>query len=146
MRYTPNRVIGDWELHEISVGERLPCSDAFANAKDDDLVNIYGELRLLRAAGCPPDRHRGNPEVERWKRRCKGAQQDVTFWVLKAKPSGWRLYFFAPDPSERRIVFLYAVNKKRNDRNPKDFQRLCNLRDKLTSGRASTEPLYFPDR
>jgi hypothetical protein len=70
----------------------------------------------------------------------------MTFFVLKAKPSGWRLYFTVPDLQHRRLVFLFSTQKKRNARNPEDFQKLCRLRGKLLDGIVSTEPLYIPPR
>ncbi|MGH7621120.1 MAG: hypothetical protein ACREMU_02160, partial [Gemmatimonadaceae bacterium] len=74
--------------------------------------------------------------VQPWSGRCKGDRAKTTFYVLKAKPTGWRLYFTASDPARREIVFLYAVNKKRNARDQKDFKKLCRHGDRLVSGDA----------
>lgn len=149
MRYDRDAAADDWEMDEIVVRDgKRPCSDAYAAATDEELVQIFRELRLLRAAGVPPDRHRGNPIVQSWKGKCKGEHSRSEFFVLKAKPSGWRLYFFVPDRKQRRIVFLYSVNKKKNEHDQEDFQRLCNHRNKLFSGDSGvrTEPIEIPDR
>jgi hypothetical protein len=146
MRYNPEMAADDWELLEIVTGAKRPCSDAYARANTDDLVQIFRELRLLKAAGCPPNRLRGNPEVEIWKGRCPGAHKACTFFVLKAKPSGWRLYFWLKDSQNRQLVFLYAVNKKRNDRNQEDFNRLCHTRDRVGRSGVRLERIYIPRR
>jgi hypothetical protein len=148
MRYDPEAAADDWEMLEIVVRGRRPCSDEYAEAKDDDLVKIFRELRLVRATGMPPDRHRGNPDVQKWSGRCRGSHKQVVFYVLKAKPSGWRLYFFVPEAPRRRMIFLYAVNKKRDERNQEDFQRLCRYRSDVESRRddISLEPIEIPDR
>ena len=146
MRYVRARVDGDWILEELLERGRRPCSDAFADANDDDFVSIFSECRLLIAAGVPADKTKGNPEVEVWKKPCKGDSQKSTFYVLKAKPSGWRLYFYVPDRNQRKVTFLYAVNKKRNERDQSDFQKLCGLRNKIDRGVAGIDHFYVPDR
>ena len=146
MSYILLRAVDDWAIDELMLGHRRPCSDAYARARDEELIQIFRELRLLRAAGCPPDQTRGNPEVDPWKGRCKSSHHLSTYFVLKAKPSGWRLYFMVPDLVVRRVVFLYAVPKKKNARDQKDFQKLCNLEGKLRSGVAGTVELEIPHR
>lgn len=146
MRYIRERAADDWELLEIVVGEKRPCSDAYSRAAMKDWIHIFRELRLLKAAGCPPDRLLGNPEVDAWKQQCKGDHHKSIFYVLKAKPSGWRLYFFVPDESKKQIIFLLAVNKKKDERNQEDFQKLCKAADRIRDRGASTERLFIPDR
>lgn len=146
MRYNRPGASNDWRLTEITKGEWRPFSDAFANANLKDLVAIAHELVLLRAAGVPPDKCKGNPEIQAWTGKCRSAHHKTTFYVLKAKPSGWRLYCCIPDPVSREILFLYAVNKKRQDRNPEDFEHLCRLREKLDAGVLGVADLYIPTR
>lgn len=146
MRYNRPGALDDWRLLEITRGDKRPFSDAFASAKIDDLVAIARELTLLRAAGVPPDRCRGNPEVQQWTKKCSSDHHTTTFHVLKAKPSGWRLYSYVPETARREVIFLYAVNKKRDDRNPEDFKRLCHALRKLDAGSFGTAELYIPTR
>jgi hypothetical protein len=148
MRYTLRRETDGWKIIELVIRDDRPCSDTYADARDEDLVQIFRELRLLRAAGMPPDQHKGNPDVQVWSKQCKNEHQKTKFFVLKIKPSGWRLYFMVPDHQHHRIIFLYAVQKKKHARNQEDFETLCRYRRTLASGRNDVrlEPLYIPDR
>lgn len=148
MRYDFRQATEDWDLSEIVLrnGRDRPCSDAYAEANDDDLADIFDALRKLRASGYPPDRNRGNPELETVKHRCDGDHKATPFIVLKAKPSGWRLYFYIKDRERRQAEFLYAVHKKRWRRNDDDFTRCCTLLAASRGGSAGSDRLHIPDR
>jgi hypothetical protein len=146
MHYDPLAAKTDWELLEVVRRGRRPCSDAYveeANAKE--LANIFSELRLLQAAGCPPDRLRGAPEVEIVDRYVNGTLR-IPVWVLKAKPSGWRLYFYVRDREQRIIEFLHAVRKKRWKRDPADFERCARILDGVVAGDTESDTLEIPPR
>ena len=151
MRYDVSGATDDWELLEIVKNGRRPCSDTFAkNANDAELLAILGELRLLRASGCPPDRTRGNPDTEKVG-KCvvqhpQRGRVAITVSVLKAKPHQWRLYFHVKDQARKQVEFLYAVAKKRWERDPDDLKRCCRLLEDVFAGRAQSEPLYVPAR
>lgn len=148
MRYDIRRATDDWELTEIVLrgGRKRPCSDAYSKANDDELGDIFAALRKLRASGFPPDRNRGNPEIETHKQKCKGEHKARTFAVLKAKPSGWRLYFYIKDRDQKQAEFLYAVHKKRWKRDEDDWDRCCSLHDASRAPDSSSERLHIPDR
>src|SRR5262245_26115617 len=115
MRYDLSRATSDWRLVEVvKPGGRRPCSDVYAKANDRELGDVFEALRLLRASGFPPDRTKGNPEIEIVKYQCPKCHSKTAFGVLKAKPSGYRLYFKVRDQSSKEVVFLFAVNKKKN--------------------------------
>lgn len=147
MRYNPSSAVSDWKFVEVvkKNGSRF-CSDVYADANDEDLADVLSALRLLRASGYPPDRSRGDPEIETEKHKCKGAHKTTAFVVLKAKPSGYRLYFHIRNKSSREAVFLYAVHKKRNGRDPADFDRCCTILAGLEAGNYETRDLIIPDR
>jgi hypothetical protein len=145
MRYTAPDPKTDWELLEIVRRDRRPCSDAYSSANDEELVRVFGQLLLLRAAGCPSDRERGSPAIQRVEKyKVRGSRQTIAIYVLKTTPSSWRLYFFVQDPKQRRIVFLYAVSKKTNKRDPADIKRCRKLWNALDSGDYHVEPLELP--
>lgn len=146
MRYDRTEATDDWSLLEVVDRGRCPCSDSFLNANDEELTRVFGELRLLRAAGCPPDETKGSPEIGKVTGKCKGAHSKTTFFVLKAKPTGWRLYFMIPCRERREAVFLYAVCKKEDRRDPEDFNRCCRIAEKLATGRFKLAALELPDR
>lgn len=146
MRYIAPAPDSDWELFELERREKRPCSDAYADdANDTELSHVLSQLRLLRAAGCPPDEERGRPNVQKvGKHTPRGSDHQVTVYVLKAKPSRWRLYFFVDDPQRRVIIFLYAVSKKTNARDPNDFKRCCTILDAYTAGEYALVEIEVP--
>jgi hypothetical protein len=146
MRYDRAEATDDWSLLEVVDRGRCLCSDEFLEANDEELARVFGELRLLRAAGCPPDETKGSPEIGKVTGKCKGEHAKSTFYVLKAKPTGWRLYFMIQSREQREVVFLYAVCKKEDRRDPEDFHRCCRIFKKLESGRCRLAALELPDR
>jgi hypothetical protein len=149
MRYDPSRATNDWRLAEVvetgSAAHR-PCSDAYAAANDEELVHVFSALRLLIASGYPPDKERGNPEIELVKYKCKSDHHKTAFCVLKCKPSGYRLYFHVRDPTKQEAIFLYAVHKKKNKRDDADFDRCCKILRAFEDGKYTLEGLDVPDR
>lgn len=127
-----------WTLWQLVARPRSqpPCGlvvdDEIAKASGEDLRDIRSELRALSAAGIPPDTDLGRPNFDRIPYKCSGSHSKSTFYVLKAKPSGWRLYFVA-DAVHNQIIFLYVVNKKRTPRNTEDYDVCCNRLEKLNT-------------
>jgi hypothetical protein len=149
MRYDPSRATDDWRLAEVvktGSASRRPCSDAYAKANIEELVHVFSALRLLIASGYPPDRDRGNPEIETVKYKCKSDHHKTAFCVLKCKPSGYRLYFHVPDRTKREAIFLFAVHKKKDKRDDTDFARCCQILRAFESGDYTLEELEVPDR
>ena len=147
MRYVSPNAVDDWLLLEtVHRGKNL-CSDRYASANNEDLIHVFSALRLLMAAGCPPDECRGRPKTEHvGKYTPAGAEVRVAVFVLKAKPSGWRLYFYVLDRDKRQVEFIHSVQKKTNARDPKDFERCCRVLDKIWAGKTTKETLFIPDR
>lgn len=147
MRYTPQSLDDDWSLLEIERDGRRPCSDAYIDdANDRELVSVLSQLMLLRAAGCPPDPTKGLPNYQKAGKYRQSDGHLITVHVLKAKPSRWRLYYFVEDPEKKRIVFLYAVSKKTDKRDPQDLARCKRLLEDLERGRYSVVPIELPTR
>lgn len=121
----------DWHVQELvevdSAGRARAhaVSDAVSEIGDHPTIrHIRRAFLLARAAGVPPVVRQGQKEVEPWRGRCKGAKEDTTFYVLKAKPTGWRFYAIA-DMKIGVLTFLLAVHKKTDQRDPDDFERCC---------------------
>lgn len=147
MRYDLWDAVEDWQLFEVVRREKHLCSDNYADANDEELVQVFGALRLLQAAGCPPDLCKGNPETEFvGKHRPHGSKSGVSVFVLKAKPSGWRLYFYIGDRDLKEVVFLHSVHKKKNARDKRDFRRCCTVLEQVWRGETSRELLPLPPR
>lgn len=139
--YTP------WILLEVIKRERRPVSDQFRNPADanaEEQALIVRQLQLLAAAGIPPRPGRVSPILEPW---FKWTDVDGNRWpvyVLKAKPSHWRLYCCVASVSKRNIVFLHAVKKKENKRDQKDRKACERVLDGLHSGRYTAAALAIP--
>ena len=121
----------DWYLQELvltddrGVSREYVVSGAIVGLEPRVLKRIRNEMKQLRAAGVPPNRQRGRPEMQPWSGRCPGEHHDTTFLVLKAKPTGWRFYATV-DHALHVITFLYAVQKKTDARDPNDFPACCH--------------------
>jgi hypothetical protein len=47
-------------------------------------------------------------------------RKDEPIWLLKCKPSCWRLYFYVWEKGEiKRIIYVHAVCKKTNKEDPR---------------------------
>lgn len=136
-----------WVLLEVIKRARRPVSDQFRNPADanaEEQALIGRQLRLLAASGIPPGSGKVSPILEPW---FKWKDPDGNSWqvyVLKAKPSHWRLYCCVASVSRREIVFLHAVKKKENKRDGKDRQACERVLDGLHSGRYSAAALPIP--
>ena len=136
-----------WVLFEVLKHARRPVSDQFRNPADanaEEQALIGRQLRLLAASGIPPGSGKISPLLEPW---FKWKDPDGDSWqvyVLKAKPSHWRLYCCVSHVTRREIVFLHAVKKKENKRDRKDRQACKRVLDGLHSGRYGAASLPIP--
>lgn len=136
-----------WSLFEIVKGTRRPVSDQFSDPKDanaDERANIARELQLLRRSGIPPDLQRGNPDLQRvFKWQVQG-NPAIWVYVLKAKPSHWRLYCYVAESRRRIIEFIHAVKKKGTKRDPADQEACKRVLSGRFSGRIASAPFPLP--
>ncbi len=116
--------------------------DALKEANQDEAEGVMSKLQILRAAGCPADKTRGNPEIEHvGKCVVLARKKPVSVYVLKPKPGHWRLYFHIANREARVIEFLYSVKKKTNKRDPKDLDRCCTVLGDIFAGRTTRAPV-----
>lgn len=120
-----------WRLLEVVKRNRRPVSEAFQDANSVEQAILARELRLLLLAGMPPDPERVRPDIQKCFKWKSPRRQQAVVYVLKAKPSPWRLYFYV-NYTSRTIEFIYAVAKKENRRDPKD-EAAC---ERVLAGRA----------
>jgi hypothetical protein len=65
-------------------------------------------------------------------------------WILKAKPSCWRLYFHVYE-NTNQIFYLHAVCKKKDQQSPSDGRKARKrLNDSIAAGAPALE-IEFPD-
>jgi hypothetical protein len=136
----------DWTVLETVYGDERP-SQKWQDQNDDDLARLYHELRLLKAAGCPADREKGNPQIDPWEKyQPAGFARSFQIYVLKTTPARWRLYFYVPSRTNRQIEIIHAVAKKRQKRKSRpDLARCKFILDRIVEGTAECERLFIPD-
>jgi len=121
-----------------------PFSDALASSGTLPTQAVT-KMRMLQTLGWPQakrslkDRH-GHPLV---------VKKDEAIWLLKCKPSCWRLYFNVwengkENEKEKRIIFVHAVCKKRSDEDPSDAAKARSVFDGIRHGGSAITPFEFP--
>jgi hypothetical protein len=71
--------------------------------------------------------------------------KDDRIWLLKCKPSCWRLYFYVSEnATTTRIVYVHAVCKKRNRENPSDATHARSIVDTIRPGGSGISAFEFP--
>ena len=72
-------------------------------------------------------------------------KKDDVVWLLKCKPSCWRLYFYVrSNGKEKRIVYLYAVCKKKDAEDRSDAVKARNVYDGIRPGGSALTEFEFP--
>jgi len=158
MSYKPASADRDWEVVEIVRRGRGACASEWyqdeleqtlEGAIDDDVMDMLGQVRLLIAAGDPPNSERGRPTIQKvatHEFRHEKKRVRVKLMVLKGKPGHWRTYFIVPDHAACVAVCLYTVAKKTDSRDPTDVKHCTNLIERFYAGDFATRPLNVPSR
>lgn len=141
----------DWHVQElVELGSdgsprAFAVSDAISSiGTSSTLRHIRRAFLAIRAAGIPPIVRQGQKQAEPWTGRCKGASEDSTFYVLKAKPTEWRFYAVA-DMRVGVLTFVLAVQKKTDKRDRDDFERCCRAARLLRNGAQCASLARFLD-
>lgn len=128
---------GPWKLYEIETFQeggtrRLPVAIALSKAPPLDRNRLIALRKILLL----PTDEWPNP------RRAEVQRVEDDIFVLKAKPSQWRIYF-APIDAEQRFILLLAVEKKKNERNPNDIETAKRLLGAYRTKQAGAVPITF---
>jgi hypothetical protein len=119
----------------------LPFSTALAS-QPDRLAQVHNKIRMLQDLGWPEARRvlrdaHGHPLVSR---------KDDRIWLLKCKPSCWRLYFYVyATDQEKRIIYVHAVCKKRDREDRQDFLDARRIADGIRPGGSRITAFEFFD-
>jgi hypothetical protein len=89
----------------------------------------------------------GWPEAKRSLKDDKGrpriVKKDDVIWMLKCKPSCWRLYFYV-NKKTKQIVYLYAICKKSQAEDPAAAGEARRLYDTIGPGGSVLTHFEFP--
>jgi hypothetical protein len=72
-------------------------------------------------------------------------KKDEVVWLLKCKPSCWRLYFYVwENAKDKRIIYLHAVCKKQDAEDPGDAAEARSVHDGIWPGGSAITLFDFP--
>jgi hypothetical protein len=135
-----------WKTYEVfqrdGHGEYAvtPFSDALAVSGSTPTQAIT-KMRMVQELGWP--------EAKRVLTDDQGhhliVQKDKVIWLLKCKPSGWRLYFYVwKNGEEKRIIYVHATCKKKDAEDPNDAAEARSVHDGIRRGGSAITPFEFP--
>ncbi len=128
----------------VASGER-PFSESLADG-GDCLASAIGKMWLVGAHGWPEAKRvlrddKGRPLINR------ADDKDPAIWILKCKPSCWRLYFHVypnQNQGERRILYLHAKCKKKDRRDEEDARHARTVFESVRPGGSGIIRFEFP--
>src|SRR5260370_2007918 len=142
----PSDLSSGWMTHEVlqrdDQGKHTiaPFSDALA-ASGSLTTKAITKMRMVQDLGWPAakrvltDDH-GHPLI---------VKKDEVVWLLKCKPSCWRLYFYVwKNGKDKRIIYLHAVCKKKDAEDPYDAAEARKIHDGIRPGGSAITLFDFP--
>lgn len=121
-----------------------PFSDALASSGTMPTQAVT-KMRMVQSLGWPRAKRvlkddYGHPLV---------VKKDEVVWLLKCKPSCWRLYFYVyenkrKNGKEKRIIYLHAVCKQQDTEDPSDATEARRVHDGIRPGGSATTLFEFP--
>ena len=140
----PREPLSGWISYEVCwwAGEELvtPFTEA---------LSVSGKLAKQAVTKMRMVQHHGWPEARDQLKDNKGRKlivpKDDVIWLLKCKPSCWRLYFYVFQKEEvKRLIYLYAVCKRRDEENRNDAIFARRVADSIRPGGSSITEFDFP--
>jgi hypothetical protein len=135
-----------WLTYEVIMrddeGEHAitPFSDALA-VSGALPINALNKIRIVQELGWPTAKRDltddyGHPLI---------VKKDDIVWLLKCKPSCWRLYFYVwKNENEKRIIYLRAVCKKQDAEDPSDAVEARKIYDGIGPRGSGITIFEFP--
>jgi hypothetical protein len=148
MAIRPNLSSG-WVTYEViqknadGDHEFTPFSSALAigGATSAQAVN---KMRMVQDLGWPEASY----QLKDGLGRALIVKKDELIWLLKCKPTCWRLYFYvrqgANDNQEGRIIYVHAICKKKNRENASDAIAARRIADNIRPGGSGIRLFEFP--
>ena len=133
-----------WKTYEIYRKDShgnctiTPFSDALATSGSIPRQPIT-KMRLVQEIGWPEAKRRlkddhGHPLI---------VKKDGVIWLLKCKPTCWRLYFYVYE-NDKRIIYVHAVCKKADREDPGDAIEARRIADEIRPGGSAITIFEFP--
>jgi hypothetical protein len=114
-----------------------------------DTLAVSGSIAVQATTKMRMVQDLGWPEAKRVLKDDKGSlrivKKDDVIWLLKCKPSCWRLYFYVwKSEKEKRIIYLLAICKKSNAEDQGDAIEARRIHDAIRPGGSAITPFEFP--
>ena len=138
--------VSGWKTYEVYQKDNdgsygiTPFSDALGTPGKISAQPII-KLRMVQELGWPEAKRQlkdgdGHPLI---------VKKDDLIWLLKCKPSCWRLYFYVQKTdTEKRFIYVHAVCKKTDRENPGDADYARNIANGIRPGGSAITPFEFP--
>jgi hypothetical protein len=146
MMAEPRDLSSGWITYEVlqrdGQGEYTitPFSEALASSGTLP-TNAITKMRLVQYHGWPAAMR----ELKDDYGRLRIVKKDDVVWLLKCKPSCWRLYFYVrKNENEKCIIYLHAVCKKKDTEDPGDAAEARKVHDGIGPGGSAITPFEFP--
>ena len=102
------------------------------------------KMRMLQDLGWPEARRTLKDDQG----RSRIVKKNSDIWLLKCKPSCWRLYFYVCDEQQqqegKRIIFVHAVCKKKDKEDPREAKEAERIAHQIRSGGSRITLFEFP--
>jgi len=132
-----------WKSFEILDSEdRTPFSLSLASS-GKTAVQAVTKMRMVQELGWPEAKR----SLKDDQGRARIVKKDNVIWLLKCKPSCWRLYFYVwEDQENKQIIYVHAICKKSDDEDPSDAKEARRIADSVRSGENRITAFEFPTR
>ena len=129
-------VSSGWKTYEVCESDAegayviTPFSDSLA-APGAIPAQVIIKIRMVQEIGWPEAKRR----IKDNKGRPLIVKKDEIIWLLKCKPSCWRLYFYvSKNEPEGRIIYVHAICKQTDKEDPTDAARARRVADGIRPG------------
>jgi hypothetical protein len=129
-----------YEVCEVDEGGLCTATPFYETlTSSDGLGKAARKMLLIQELGWPD----AKPLLKDSLGRPLVVKKDDLIWLLKCKPSCWRLYFYVWDKG-KGIVYVHAVCKKQDKEDPADAKYARAIADSIRPGGRRITPFEFP--
>ena len=139
-------VLSGWVSYEVvqkdSDGNHAICPFSVALATSGTIqAQPLRKMSMVQEIGWPEAKRRLKDDQG----RSLIVKKDEVIWLLKCKPTCWRLYFYVWEESEdKRIIYVHAVCKKADREYPGDVAEAKRIADEIRRGESCISKFEFP--
>lgn len=111
----------------------------------DQITTALGLMWTLQFHGWPRARQVMKDERGKLRIVLSDDENGKRIWILKAKPTCWRLYFYVYE-EKKHILYLHAVCKKKDEQDPSETTRARRIFTRVGGASGSGSIKFdFPD-